>query len=346
LLSAAMRRKGLALRPVWEPKNPGLKRVKGLILPAILAVGIVQVNSGLDRIIALLLSPGDAAMSSFAIFGREVQYPMSLGAPAVLYFGARLYMFPLGVFGIALATAVFPLFSRLAVRGDTAGFSKAVSHGVRLALFIGIPSSVGLILVCEPFIAVWLRYGRVVTDAAEAQTVARISWVVLYYSVGVWAYCVVHILTRAFYAMENIRTPRRVAMYAAGANLVLNLILVWFLREGGLALATARCAIVQVPVLWYLLGGRVGGLRVGEVLSSAARTCVASLAMGVACLFGMTRLAPIMVESGGAGLSAAQVAIGLAAGLIAFVLAAAALRMPELKEIFSLRRPEKETSTG
>ncbi|MDK1032287.1 MAG: murein biosynthesis integral membrane protein MurJ [Planctomycetia bacterium] len=339
MLIPAMRRQGLMVRPVWEPANPGLRRVKALLVPAALALGIVQLNSGLDRIIAMFLMPAGAA-ESFTLFGRQIQYPLSMGAPAVLYYGSRLYNFPLGVFGIALATAIFPLFSRLAVRKEPREFAKAVSHGLRLALFIGIPSSVGLILIREPFISLWVSYGKV---ASEAETVARIGSVVVFYSLGVWAYCTIHILTRAFYALEDIATPRRVAMYAAGANLVLNLILVWFLREGGLALATAVCAMAQVFILSAMLRGRVGGLRGREILASVARTVIATVFMSAACWFGISHLGPAVVKSAGAARRAAELGGGLLLGALAFVLVAAVLKMPELKEILSLRKKEKKT---
>ena len=171
---------------------------------------------------------------------------MKIGAASTLYYGPLIYNFPLGVFGIALATVIFPVLARYAVRKDLAGMARTASQGLRLTLFVGIPAGVGIILVCEPLIRLMFNHGRF---AESPDAVARTIWVASLFALGLWSYSANHILIRTFYAMEKIRTPRRVAVMAAGLNFACNMILVWFMAEGGLALSTVISAAFQTIVL-------------------------------------------------------------------------------------------------
>lgn len=329
-----LRRLGLALRPVWDLRDPGLRRVLVLVGPMVLAVGVIQFNVFLDSLIANLLSPSTPGPGSFALGSWLVAFPMEMGAASVLYYGQLLYMFPLGVFGIALATVIFPILSRRAVRKDLEGLGRAASHALRLALFIAIPSGVGLILICEPLVRLFLNHGRFALDPAA---VPRTVWVACLYSLGIWAYSAIHILQRAFYALEDIRTPLRIALVAAGTNLVLNLVLVWPLEpwgERGLAIATVLAAVLKVGLLARALSKRASALRWAAIGASAVRTLLATVAMAAATWAAAYHLAPAL------GLTArwhlgAQLALGIAAGAVTFAAAARLLGMSELKDLLT-----------
>jgi putative peptidoglycan lipid II flippase len=238
----------------------------------------------------------------------------------VVSFAQRLYQFPLGVFGIAVATAIFPL---LAQQADTpADFRATLRRGLRLVVFIGLPASVGLMLVRTPLARVVLEGGAF--DTADA---TRVGAVLLGYATAVWAYSMIHVLTRAFYAMGDAKRPVRIAVVMVGLNLVLNCTLIWPLGEAGLAWSTAICAGVQAVTLTIAM--RRHSMRPVDrsVVSSWARTIVVTTVMGVV-VWVVSGLMP-ETDSWFATLLVLLTPVG--AGMLIVALAAATLRMPELR---------------
>jgi putative peptidoglycan lipid II flippase len=329
----ALGRVGLVFKPVWDLRDRHLARVVRLIGPMVVAVGVVQFNVFLDSLIANLLSPSTAGPATLSLWGWEAAYPMEMGAAAVLYYGQLIYMFPLGVFGIALATVIFPVLSRFAVRKDMRGLGQAASHALRLALFIGVPSGVGLILVCDPLVRLYLNHGQFAADPAA---VPRTVMVAAVYCLGIWAYSAGHILLRAFYAMEDIGTPLRVALVAAGVNFVLNIALVWSMAEAGLAAATVVSAVLRVALLVWLLSKRASHLAWRDIGVSALRTCLATAFMAAAAWAAAYRLAPALALPG-RWAYAGQLALGIGAGALVFALAARLMRMGELGDLLTRR---------
>ena len=327
----AMKWAGLAFHPVWDLRNAGLRRVLELLGPVIIAVGVVQVNVFMDSLIANLLSPAEAGVTSFSLGSWVIDFPMRIGAASVLYYGPLIYQFPLGVFGIALATVLFPVLTRYAVHKDLAGMARTASHGLRLTLFVGVPAGLGIILVCDPLVRLVFDHGRF-HEAPDA--VARTVWVARVFSIGLWAYSANHILTRAFYAMEKIQTPRRVAMMAAGLNFVCNMILVWPMAEGGLALSTVISAVVQAIVLSQLLSREGAHFDWHAIASSAGRTVVATVAMTAATWAVVYMIVPMWLPAG-RPLYAAQLVGGMVVGGGVFVVAARLMHMSELRDLLS-----------
>ena len=335
----ALAKKGLRFVPVWDLRHEGLRRVLRLLGPMVLAIGVIQINAFMDSAVANLFSPYEVGKETFRIAGREVAYPMETGAASVLYFGQRLYNFPLGVFAIAMATVIFPELSRYAHRKDLAGMGRVASQGLRLTVFITIPAAFGLVLVCEPLLRLWLGHGRF---AADPHAIERAVWVTRVYALGIWAYSINHILIRAFYAGQDTRTPLRVALVAAVMNFALNLVLIWPLAEKGLALATVVSAVVQFAVLAAVLSRRLAHLQWRRLLATAGRTVVATGVMAGATAAGVYLAAPAL---GLAGRTAAivQLVFGVVAGAVAFAATAHLLGMSELKDLLAAGRARDES---
>lgn len=336
----ALVKKGLRFRPVWNLRHPGLARVLVLFGPMVLAVGIVQINTFMDSTIANVLSPYEVGRTTFQVGSHTVEYPMKTGAASMLYYGQRLYNFPLGVFAIALATVIFPELSRRAVRKDLAGVGRVASHGLRLTVFIAVPAGVGLMLLSEPLLRLWLGHGRFVQGQDQAAVVRRAAWVAQVYAAGIWAYSANHIFVRTFYAMEDTRTPLRLAMLAAVMNFGLNLLLVWPLAEGGLALATVASAVFLFAALSVILSRRVAHLEWRALASTALRTLLATGVMALAAWAAAYQAAPALGLEGRA-LTVVQLVFGVAGGAGVFVGAAWLLRMGELRDLFK-RGPEPD----
>lgn len=301
----------------WTPEGSAdrnaVRRVLRQALPMILGLGVLQVNVFLDGLIA-------SYPTTFGptIFG--VDYPLQQGAMASVTFAQRLYQFPLGVFGIAVATAIFPTLARLS--SDQDAFTDTVRRGLRLVVFIGLPASIGLLLVREPIAQVVLQGGEF-----TEQDTRRVAFVLAGYAPAIWAYSMIQVLTRAFYARGDSIRPVKVAIWFVGLNLVLNCTLIWTpLREAGLAVSTAVCACLQSIVLTRMLRAHTGALVDRSVRRSWIATCIATVIM--ATVVGYVAWQLTSTETWLQALGVLAILVSLGAATVACT--AAVLRMPEL----------------
>ncbi len=196
-------------RDAAPPARKTLKR----FLPALLGLGALQLSSIADGLIAtypILVGP------TFLGF----QYPLDAATNGILQFSQRLYQFPLGVFGVAVATAVFPALSRAAEKPEL--FLDMLRKGLRLSFFIAIPASIGLLLVREDLARV-LFQGVNFSSAG----VQRSAHILTGYAISIWAFSANQTLTRAYYARGDMRTPVRISLLCVGVNLLLNVSLIW-----------------------------------------------------------------------------------------------------------------------
>jgi putative peptidoglycan lipid II flippase len=282
--------------------------------PMILGLGVLQLNVFLDGLIASY--PTTVGPTLFGI-----EYPLEEGAMAAVSYAQRLYQFPLGVFGIAIATAIFPALARQS--DDPDAYGDILRRGLRLVVFIGLPSSVGLMLIGPSLVSVIYEGG--VFSAGDSQ---RVTFVLYGYAAGVWAYSMIHVLTRAFYARGDSKTPVKVAVCMMGLNLVLNCALIWTrLEEAGLAWSTAICATIQALVLLGLVRRHAHAVLGAGVLAGAARTIVITVLMAVA----VGAVLIVMPEPRSWTWSLLNLLAAVGAGAIVVFVAAAALRMPELR---------------
>jgi putative peptidoglycan lipid II flippase len=259
----AMQVPGLARRGMLfafrvHPSHPGVKRVGGLIVPSLLGLSVTQVNITISTILA----------SFFA------------GGPTYLFYGMRLIQFPLGIFGVALATAILPTFAAQAARGAFDEMRATLAFGVRMILFIIVPAMLGLILLRLPIVHLFFEHGTF-TSADTAATATA----VFCYAVGLWAFAAVRIIVAVFYSLQDTKTPAWTAVAAVTANLALSLMLMGPLRHAGLALATALAGMVNAVVLVALLNRRLGGVDWVSVMTSAGRVVVATVPVVLVCLW-------------------------------------------------------------
>ena len=190
----------------------------------------------------------------------------------------RLIQFPLGIFGVALATAILPTLSAQAARGAMDELRKTFGFGLRMILFIILPAMVGLILLRQPIIHLFFEHGTF-----TAHDTAETALAVLCYSVGLWAFGGVRIIVSAFYSLQDTRTPAISAGISVAANLVFSLLLMSSLGAAGLALATALAAMVNGGILVAVLNRRLGGVDWGSVGRLLLRVLAASVPLGVVC---------------------------------------------------------------
>ncbi len=236
--------------------HPGLKRVGTLIPPVILGGAVYQINILVGTLLGSLLDQG------------SVTY---------LYFADRLVQFPLGVFAIATATAVLPSLSRQAATGDLDTLKDTFAQALKLVFFITIPATVGLIILREPIVALLFQRGEF-----DAQATRLTAQALLYYSVGLWAFSAVRIVAATFFALQDTRTPVRMAGISIFANIVLGVVLMKPLAHGGLALATSLASMLNLGLLLGALRTRLGSLGWKSIAQSVCRSLLCSVVMGIA----------------------------------------------------------------
>jgi putative peptidoglycan lipid II flippase len=215
---------GMLARPTLKRSHEGVTRIAKLMLPALFGVSVSQINLLVDTVIASFLTVGSVAW---------------------LYFSDRLVEFPLGVFGVALATVVLPALSSRYVEQAPVAFSNTLDWALRLTMVIGLPASLGLALLGGPMLSTVFEYG-----AFDAHSVAMARRSLMAYSSGLVAFMAIKILASGFFSRQDIRTPVRVAAVAMVSNVGFSLCLVLFLDHAGLALATSMSAWLNALLLW------------------------------------------------------------------------------------------------
>ncbi len=281
-----LRRYGFRFDYDWAASAAAIRRILRNMGPTVMGLAVTQINTFLDSLIAWGLAAAPDGPQQIAWLGGAVRYPLKQGAAAAIYYGERLYQFPVGVLGLAVAAAIFPLLSRHAARGHYKKLGSDLTLGLRLVLCLGIPAGVGLILLAEPLARLLFERGQFTPDDT-----ARAAWMIKCYAVGVWAFCTLPVVVRGFYALGNAATPARVAGTVVGLNLALNLTLIWTpLAEGGLAVATSISSAVQVVVLLLIFSRRGSPLGWSILAVSVGRTLAATLAMAAAGYLTIARL--------------------------------------------------------
>ena len=283
----ALIRVRVRLRPRLVFRDEGVRRIIHLMTPMMVGISVVQFNVLLDSLMAYFLSATAESGPSFVLLGQQIAYPVEEGSLSDLYLSQRLYQLPLGVFGVALATAIFPSLTHQAVKKEFKAFSDTFTQGIRMAIFIAIPATVGLIWISRPLIQTVMEWGDSSFTSADTQ---RTVWTLLFYALGLMAYCLQQLVVRGYYAFQDTTTPVKVALYMVGMNLALNLVLIWPLGTGGLALATALCAMIQVAILLRLLIKRYGLDITKGVASTLVKTVLASMVMIGGCRVSLSLL--------------------------------------------------------
>ena len=202
------------------------------------------------------------------------------GAVSHLFYSQRLYQFPLGILGISLATAIFPVMSSEAAKKDFNALVRTISRGIRAAVFIALPATAGLILVRNLVVSVLFQRGQF-TSSDTTFT----AGVLFFYSLGLCGFFMQQVATRAFYSMQDSKIPARSALTAVCVNVVLNLTLIWFMGTAGLALSTALCSYLQVVILVLTLRRRFESSVLDGVSSTLIKTLTATIVMWIAGKF-------------------------------------------------------------
>ena len=225
---------GLMPRPRFKRDHDGVKQIGQLMIPAIIGSSVAQINLLLDTVIASFLVAGSVSW---------------------LYFSDRLVEFPLGVFGIALATVVLPSLSKQHANQSTEDFNHTIDWALRLVMLIAVPAALGLLLLSQPILSTLFQYGEFNTHDSYMSSLSLMA-----YSLGLPAFILIKVLAPAFYSRQDTKTPMKIAVKAMIANMVLNILfvvpMVFYNYEAphvGLALATSASAYMNAGMLFFAL---------------------------------------------------------------------------------------------
>jgi putative peptidoglycan lipid II flippase len=307
-----LRRLGFRFDYNWSASREGLGQVGRALAPMLVGLAVTQINTFLDSLVAWGLAapqisdlgfgisdlgsegppskseilnpkskmrnPADPGHPPIPWLGGLVRYPLEQGAVAAIYYGERLYQFPLGVLGMAVAAAIFPLLSRHAARGDRAKLGADLTLGLRLVLCLGVPASAGLVILAHPLAKLLFEHGQFTPGDT-----LRAARMIACYGAGVWAFCALPVVIRGFYALGDCGTPAKIAAWVVGLNLGLNLSLIWTpLQEAGLAVATSVSAAVQLVAMMLIFSRRRAPLGWTALAVTALRTLPCTLLMAAA----------------------------------------------------------------
>jgi putative peptidoglycan lipid II flippase len=301
----SLRRVGYNFRPDFRWSDPGIRKILVLMVPSVIAASAVQINVMVN--------------SGFASFvGKE--------AVSWLNFAFRLMQLPIGVFGVAVATITLPVVSRIAAHANRSEFGPTLGKALRLAIFLTLPSAVGLYFLAQPIIGIIYERG----EFRHFDTI-QTGLALQFYSLGLVSYSCIKVLSPAFYAIDKKWTPMCVSFAAIGLNFCLNYLFIFHLGLGhrGLALATAISAGANFVALYLLMLRHAETLETSRLLSAIARCGVASAVLGAVCWLGATYGASWLHAAGLLKkLAALSIVIGCAG--CAYLLACFVLRVEEV----------------
>ncbi|SHI94653.1 putative peptidoglycan lipid II flippase [Cycloclasticus pugetii] len=218
---------GLMPKLSFDRQHAGVKKIMKLMLPALFGVSITQINLLVDTLLASFLVAGSVSW---------------------LYFSDRLVEFPLGIFGIALATVILPNLSKSHAAGKKQDFSASLDSGLRWVVLLGTPAAVGLFFLAQPMLTTLFQY-----DAFTTSDVGNASLSLMAYAVGLPAFILVKVLVPGFTARQDMKTPVKIGMIAVASNMLMSVTLVLFFQHAGLALATSMAAFVNAGLLFVAL---------------------------------------------------------------------------------------------
>jgi putative peptidoglycan lipid II flippase len=315
-----LRKQGMMITPRFTPSHPGVKKIGALALPVFLSSSVTQLNIFISTILASFLATGSITF---------------------LFYGMRFIHFPLGIFGVAIATAVLPTLSAQAAKQEMRNFRETLSLGIRLVFFIMFPAMAGLIMLRVPIINLLLEHGEF-----NRVSTLGVSVALLYYAMGLWAFAGVRVVSQAFYSLQDTKTPVRIAMLALAANIILSVLLIQTpLQHGGLALANSLAAALNITLLTKRLRKKIGRMDGRRIALSLMKTVPASIVMG-AIGWGVARN-PMWESPGNTLIKVEWLGGAMAASVLFYVVAMWAMKSEELAFLWGMvKKKNRQGDTG
>ena len=254
-----MAKEGMLVKPKWDWHHEGVVKIRTLMIPALFGVSVSQINLLLDTFIASFLQTGSISW---------------------LYYSDRLLEFPLGLFGIAIATVILPSLSSSHVSKSSLHFAKTIDWGMRMVCLLGFPAMLGLIVLAEPMLRVLFMRGEF-----DMQDVSMASMSLFAYGSGLLSFMMVKVLAPGYYARQDTKTPVKFGIIAMVSNMLLNIIFAIPFGYVGLAIATSLSATLNASMLWFGLYKQGVYQKQNETVGVLIRIIISGLTMASAMLY-------------------------------------------------------------
>lgn len=294
------------LKLKWQWNHPHIIQVMRLMLPALIGLSVDQIDAFVNTICATYLTEGSVT---------------------ALYNSNRIMQLPLALFGIAIASVSLSTMADHSAENNFEKLSETVNNALRIVIFTILPATVGLIALAHPICAFLFQHGQFTAEAAKLTSKALIG-----YSIGLVAYSSVKIVANAFYALQEPKTPVRIAMVCILLNVCLNILLMFPLGVGGLALGTSIASFVNAIWLFSLLRKRLKKHGVPPVESAGGKNLIVTLFKTLAASAGMFLYLWGFLKFIHCGVYW-QVLGGIAGGMIVFVFLSKILKIEERQSI-------------
>ncbi len=312
----SLRRLGYRYSPLLDFTDPGLRRIAALMGPAIIGVAAVQINVFVNTNFAsAIVDPRTAQVLN--------------GPVSWLNYAFRFMQFPIGVFGVAIATATLPAIARSAARDNIAEFRQTLTHSLVLTFLLCVPSACGLIVLGRPIIALIFEHGKF-TGFDTIQTADALAA----YALGLAGYAAVKVLSPAFYALKDARTPMLVSLGSIVVNYFMNSLLVRRYGHVGLALSTSAVALVNFGLLLFFMRRKLGRIEGRHLTRTFLKICLASFVMAIIAWLVNWRLG-VQLPFKGVALRVIQVPAAILAASASFYFLCRLLGVKEVAEAVS-----------
>jgi len=308
-----MRKEGYEFYPSLNLRHPGVVRVAALALPVIFGLGLPQIDVIINR-----------------WFGSFV----SASTPAALNYANRLMQVPLGIFAQAAGTAILPMLAGYAAKNAIDDMRSGVSYGLRAIMVESLPATVFMVVMADPLVRTIYMSGEF-----KPASVAPVAVLLIWYSVGIFAWAGQRIVAPGFFAMQDTITPVAIGTASTIVFIPLNLVLMRAMGAPGIALSTTIGISLHFFGLTWFLRRRLHGLEGGKVLRTVGRATVAAAAMGLVCCgvrLGMASAVGSYVESRmGAALT---VLLAMLAGGVVYFLLLRLMKVDEMDYLWAALR--------
>lgn len=294
-------------------RHPGVRELLALIVPVFIGLAASQFNLFVNQNLASTLDEG---------------------LVSALRAAQRLMQLPITLFGITVGIAFFPTMTQLAARDQLGEFKNTVMMGLRTVLFVTIPASFGLAALSEPVIRFMYEFRE---GAFTAEDTAETAYALVFYTIGIFAYAAIHTLSRAFYALKDTKKPVTVAVLSIVVNVLLSIVLVRYMAQGGLALAYSIAGVFNMVVLIMLLNRKVGDIGTAALWRSLGKTTLISCVMGVV-VWGSNRIVESLLPLDNKLWQLIELGLIIAVGIAVYAALALLWRMPEAEQIIGILR--------
>jgi putative peptidoglycan lipid II flippase len=308
----SLRRAGFRYRPMLSFTDPGVRQIIRLMGPAIIGAAAVQINVFVNTNFAsAIIDPATGAIAN--------------GPVSWLNYAFRFMQFPIGVFGVAIATATLPTLSRSTANPDYSEFRQTLAHSLALVFLLCIPSAVGLAVLGKPIVALVFEHGKF-TAFDTVQTANALAA----YAIGLAGYGAIKVLSPAFYALGDARTPMLVSLGSIAVNYLMNSLLVGPFGHVGLAFSTSAVALVNFLLLALFMRRRLGRLAGRRLAITVLKIALASAALAVVAWIASESAGILPVH--GLTLEFGRVAVAIVLAGATFYAVCRLLQVDELQE--------------